>query len=117
MPATPEHLAEARQMGVDAALAAASWIIDGNTPDDHIHRMVAWIDDCDPRADDYLPRRPDLSGEWADDLTPNSLARDILGGDLDDDDPEWIDAICDAWETGVSDTFDVECERILRAAI
>ena len=37
------------------------------------------MDDGDPMADDRLPAYPTLSGEWADDPTPLSLALTIHG--------------------------------------
>jgi hypothetical protein len=118
---TTDHEREAYELGVKAAIAAASWVIDGNTPQDHIARMVAWLDDGDPWAYDYLPAMPDLSGEWADGPTPRSLYAEIIGDERDEDnDPhpgELEDEIADAWEAGVSDTFQPECERILRDAL
>lgn len=119
---TTDHEREAYDLGVQAAVAAASWVLDGNASQDHIARMVAWLDDGDPRADDFLPAMPDLSGEWADAPTGDSLAVEIVGapdlgcGNAEEYD-EVRDAICDAWEAGVSDAFQVECERLLRAAL
>jgi hypothetical protein len=109
---------EAREMGRQAGINAASWVIDGNTTLFHIERMVAMYDEGDPEYHDYLPTRPNLSGEWADDPTPGTLAYEITG--LDSDYPGFdqiVDAIADAWEAGVDETFEVECERILRAAL
>jgi hypothetical protein len=119
---TTDHEREAYRLGVEAAVAAASWVLDGNMSQDHIRRMVAWLDDGDPRADDFLPAMPDLSGEWADGPTPDSLAVGIVGApDLGCGDAEEYDelrnAIADAWEAGVSDTFRPECERVLRGAL
>jgi hypothetical protein len=118
---TTDHEREAYELGVRAAIAAASWVIDGNTPQDHIARMVAWLDDGDPRADDFLPRFPDLSGEWADGRTPTSLYADITGETAPEGGAselfERMDGIADAWEAGVSDTFRPECERVLRGAL
>src|SRR4051812_4422124 len=79
MSITPKHIEEATQLGRDAGLAAASWIIDGNTKREFIPAVLALMDDGDPRADEYLPAMPNLSGEWSDDPTPDGLARDILG--------------------------------------
>jgi hypothetical protein len=112
-----DHEREAYALGVSAALAAASWVVDGNTPPDHIRRVLAMLEDGDPMADDYLPARPNLSGEWADAPTPASLYREIIGnpGDWDPSESEAASEIADAWEAGVSDTFAPECERILRA--
>jgi hypothetical protein len=117
------HEQEAFDRGVEDAVAAASWIIDGNTPQDAIRRTLELIDAGDDMSD-YQPRRPDLSGEYADDLTPNRLADDIFGHGWcpdfyapEGEDHDRMMALCDAYEAGVDETFDVECERILRAAL
>jgi hypothetical protein len=65
---------------------------------------------------------PTCRGEWADDLTPLSLAYRVMGDAVDESSfevpsAEIIDAIADAFERGVDDTFQVECERILRATV
>jgi hypothetical protein len=108
---------EAYELGVEHARNAASWVIDGNTSHEAIARVVALLDEGDD-LDDYLPRRPNLSGEYADELTPGELAAEIT--DLDSDDPhfdELADILADAYERGVGETFEAECERILRAAL
>jgi hypothetical protein len=117
---TTDHEREAYELGKDAAIAAASWVVDGNTSQDHIRRMVAMLDAGDPVAYDYLPAQPNLSGEWADAPTPLSLAQDIFGTGItgtQDYPPEELNEIADAWEAGVFDTFQYECERILRDAL
>ena len=43
-------------------------------------------------------RRPDLSGEWADGRTPQSLGEDL---GLGEDQRDWTDDVCDAYEQGV----------------
>lgn len=106
-------LAQAREQGEDAARSAASWCVDGNTDEEHARRVVRMLDDGDPEADEYLPRRPDLSGEWAGEPTPQSLAKEIVGTDCPD---EIVEAISEAWEEGVTETFEQECERLLRTA-
>lgn len=108
--ARTDHELEAYQLGVKAALAAASWIVDGNTKTEFIPAVLVMFDDGDPAVDDYLPRRPDLSGEFADAVTPQTLCA-WIGCTSDES-----EAVCGAWEDGVSDTFMDECERILRAA-
>lgn len=108
--------AEAYEMGVSAAKAAATWCVDGNTKHEAIVALVKMMDDGDPAVDDYLPARPGLSGEWADDPTPVSLARDIMGDDYRTDDP-MVDALADAYERGVSETFYEACEAEYRRAV
>lgn len=115
------YQSEAYNMGCDTARAAATWIADGNTKPEAIAYVIGLMDDGDPQADDYLPAYPNLSGEWASDQTPTSLARDIAGPDFEDDagiltmdiPPKIIDAIADAWEAGVSATFQIACEAEL----
>lgn len=116
MSATAEQLARAYEQGKIAAENAASWleIVD----DDHAHELVKLIENGDPRLDEQLPMQPTLSGEWAGDPTPKSLAADIIGGDtwLRVDPNELsatIDALAQEWERGVSEHFQPTCERRL----
>lgn len=104
----------AYERGCEAARAAASWIIDGNTSREHIERLARMMDDGDPALDQYLPTKPNLSGEWADDVTDHSLAVQLVGPDYY---APQRDAVASAWEQGVSDTFSDECERIVKAAL
>lgn len=108
--------AEARERGADDARAAASWAADGNTDPAAARRVLRMLDDGDPAADDYLPRRPDLSGEFADDLTPDALAEAITGADAAEIDSDLIDALASAYEAGVSEAFEDACVAELRRA-
>jgi hypothetical protein len=107
-----QHLTQREQaayeLGKQHALNAASWIIDANTKPEFIPAVLAMFDAGDPSVDDYLPARPDLSGQWADSMTPSRLA-DECGG--------WVAGLCDAYEAGVAEHFDAECERLLREAL
>lgn len=114
----------ARERGESAARALASWTVDGNTTPESARAVLALLDDGDPAAEDYLPRRPDLSGEFAGDETPHGLAVDVT--DLDfgytETDPsrtwklELIDLLADEFESGVDDVFLDACEAELRRA-
>lgn len=114
-----EHEREAYSLGCDAARSAASWVLDGNSDADHYRRLLTMLEDGDPELYEHLPAMPDLSGQWAGDPTPHSLALDIFGTGDDAHlfENEDVEALADAWEAGVSDTFGPECERILRAAL
>ncbi len=126
---TAEQIAEARDMGAEAARSAASWTVDGNTSQAFIADALAMLDAGDPRADEYLPLRPTLSGEWADDdPTPITLWETVTGLDHFDAETDAslayetligsaVDALASAWEDGVSETFESACERELRAAL
>jgi hypothetical protein len=114
----------AYQRGVQDAIAAASWVIDGNTKREAVAYVVGLLDAGDPAADDYLPARPNLSGEWADELTPGRLFEEVTGHDAhaeatfnQDAYQAVLEPICQAYEAGVDDTFSDECERVLRAAL
>lgn len=104
-------LEDARELGRDAGRAAGTWAADGNSDVEERRRVLAMLEDGDPEAWDYLPNRPNLSGEFADDLTPAKLA-DELG--FEDATSEMIDALADAYEEGVSETFESACEEELR---
>lgn len=97
----PAFVREARYLGHDAGLAAASWV--EMSEDDA--RSV--LDDVNPAVLDQW-RGPNLSGEFADDPTPTSLARDIMGEDyveLRDGSGMGEDEIADAWEEAASGAF------------
>lgn len=124
MPVLERARLQARAMGRAAGRAQGSWAADGNTSAEHISRVLTMLEEGDPQAWDHLPRTPDLSGEMADDPTPQSLAADILGdpddlpADMLEEDSvraEVVEALEDAWEEGVAQTFEEECERTLRA--
>jgi hypothetical protein len=102
--------------GTDAAEAAASWIVDGNTKTELIPAVLAMFDSGDPGVEDYLPRRPDLSGEWAGDPTPASLVADIAGAEYADS-PVLADILADAYESAVAERFESACEEQLRGAL
>lgn len=114
---TDDQMARARDMGREAAVAAASWAAYENTKREFIPALLALLDGGDPRA--YLPAYPTLSGEWADGLTPITLWEFITGENLADaqEAGSAIDALADEWEAAVAETFYAECERVLRTAL
>ena len=113
--------AEAFRLGQEAAREAAAWTVDGNTSAEHAAHVLAMLDAGDPWADDYLPTQPDLSGEWADRPTPRSLFEDVTALHAHAE-ATWqpdayqmvLEALCAAWERGVSETFEAACETELR---
>lgn len=72
MEATEAQLAQARYLGADAALAAASWLTMNEADAQSI------LDDVDPEVMDRY-REPTLTGEWDDVATPEALGNEILG--------------------------------------
>lgn len=112
---------KAYALGVEAAQAAASWAADGNSDEAAIRETLAMLEAGDPQVGYRLPECPNLSGEWADAPTPKRLYEEVTGRDAHGDSSwnydayqEALEELCDAWEQGVSDTFEQACEAELR---
>lgn len=97
-----ELITEAKRSGADHALAMASF----TEMDEATAQSV--LDDVDPEVMDGFAW-PNLSGEYADGPTPDSLYDDL---GLTDDERDEIreqmlfDPICGAWEDEASEVFD-----------
>lgn len=106
---TRDAIRMAKRDGADAGRAAASWYFDGNTKDETYAAVLKGIEDGDPAILDTFPT-PNLSGEWAGDATPQSLAEDygIEGRE------DAIDAVCSAWEDAAWSAVQDEIERAAR---
>lgn len=76
-----EAEAKMREAGAEHGRNAASWVLDGNSSPEQAAWLLKGIEDGDPMILDQLPSSP-LSGEWADESTPASVFRDVLGLDL-----------------------------------
>lgn len=112
-----ENERRAHALGVTAAQNAASWVIDGNrSHEDYITIARLLHEDRVDEVQIYLPAYPNLSGEW--DATRGTLICHVLDvSTVDEADPDDVDAVCDAWEQGVSETFLPECERLVFAQL
>jgi hypothetical protein len=95
---------EARAEGKRAGHAAATWF----EPSDELVQM---IEDGDPEADQYMPRRPDLSGEYAGESMNELL--DVT----EDDDPDDVDEIADIWQEAADAAYQKEIDRAIRAYV
>jgi hypothetical protein len=96
------NLNTAHQLGTDHGKNAGSWVIDGNTDDDQVRRIINGYNDGDPEILDMEPSP--LSGEWAD--TAN--ARDILarlGFEDDDSEADEFDYLLGEYEAGFSEGY------------
>lgn len=105
--------AAAHAEGVEAAKIAAQWVADGNSDRAALERLRLQLDEGDPAAEQYLPPRPNLSGEWADSMSPRILFESVTGLDAHaeasfnvDAYNEVLELLCDAWDEGVSETFE-----------
>ena len=105
-------LKTARKDGESAGRVSGSWVVDGNTTEATAARILQAMRDGDPALDDMINVSvPNLSGEWAGDTTPTSLAEDV-GLDMDAEDwaHDLLDELCWAWEDGASVGFYGEIE-------
>ncbi len=115
-PTLDDLVALATELGADAGRAAASWVTNGNTTPATYRRILQGIEDGDPEVFDAY-RTPDLSGEYAGDPTPATLA-DELGLTADeDDDGSLITECCDAYCDAASQAFWDELERVCRVQL
>lgn len=100
--------AEATKLGTDHGKAVASWVFDGNTSAETYAKWREMLDEGDP--DVYDAYRSPLSGEYADDMTPQRLLSDIGVTDADD----WQeDALCRAYEEAHLEAWSLEVGRIV----
>ena len=100
--------AEAESLGRDAGKTAASWVFDGNTPEDACRTVRGGIEDGGPAIPGAYPA-PALSG--GDGYTEAGLARDL---GLDGEDQLAPDAVT-AYLDAAAQTFWHETEHIARA--
>ena len=105
--AREEQTRQIETVGREHGLAAASWYFDGNTTDETYRAVLKGIEDGDSAVLDTFPAEP-LSGEWADDPTPNTLQHEF--GIRDED----LDDACTAYEDAFHTAVEEEIERVAR---
>lgn len=93
---------QAYSLGHEDGTQVGAWVIDGNTDAATARQWLQWSRDGDPVF--WESYRAPLSGEYADDMTPDRL-RNVLGVSAEDWDSadELINAaevICAAYEDG-----------------
>jgi hypothetical protein len=103
---------DARRLGIEHSEAAATWAADGTTVE-QAKATLELLREGDPAVWDWMPREPDLSGEYADDLTPALLFAQVTGVRPGDGLAELVEQVADAYLDGVSVRFSAACERVL----
>jgi hypothetical protein len=88
--------------GVRDGENAASWLIDGNTPDPFmfISKILNGMEDGDPEIMDMLPE-PRVGGEWADDPTWEQICVEEIDRYGDDGEQELFAVYTEAFHDGV----------------
>ena len=111
-----QAIAKAEKLGKEHGENAAQWVIQDSwggrvsSPQDR-EAAKAFLDGAeagDPAIlDSFNP--PNLSGEWADSMTPAKLIEEVTEGEIMVTEEE-ADAICEAYETSAADGFCQELE-------
>jgi hypothetical protein len=109
---TPEHRVWA--IAQEHGKAAASWVTDGNTPQETYRYFLRGIEDGDPAVMDSI-RTPELSGEHGDEYTEDALMADA--GWVPHDGTDLRDELASQYNDEVSAAFWHEVERACRKAL
>jgi hypothetical protein len=114
---------QAHLWGVEVGENAAEWYAQDSFggrvtrgAKESARKVLKMLEDGDPEIYDSV-RLPDLSGEWAGDPTPQTLAENA--GLDEENDPEGFitDELCDEWEEGVSEGFFDKLANLARAEV
>jgi hypothetical protein len=92
---------EVRCLAWEHGRNAGSWVVDGDTSPARMREILTGYEDGDPMVLDLQPSP--LSGEWADEPTPQSLG-------LTDDQ-------CDVYEFAFGEAFWAEVVRSIKASL
>lgn len=104
----------AREMGQERGKAAASWVFDGNTTDETYRTFLRLSDDGDPAIDQFATQTGWLSGEYGDEPSPTTLARDLEMPTKTDKDLATLDEVCNVYEEAAEAAYWAELERVAR---
>jgi hypothetical protein len=99
----------AEKLGTEHGTSVASWYFDGKTTAETYVKVLGMIDDGDPEF--YDSRRPPLSGEYTDDMTPQRLLAELGAGDAT---PEEESELCDLYDQAHSQAWEDEIARVAR---
>lgn len=108
---------EAESLGKSHGENAAQWIAQDSwggrvassrQSEENARAFLKGIEEGDPMIMDSYAS-PNLSGEWADSMTPRSLIEEVTKGEIPLE-PEDESSICDAYEQAASDGFWQELE-------
>jgi hypothetical protein len=112
-----QAIAKAEKLGKEHGENAAQWVAQDSwggrvassrQSEENARAFLKGIEEGDPMImDSYTP--PNLSGEWADSMTPRSLIEEVTEGEIMVTEEE-ADAICQAYETEAANGFWQELE-------
>lgn len=128
LPIVDKCLIVARNLGKEAGANCAEWVAQdtfgGRCTRDHkakARAVLESIESCDHSHMDV--RLPNLSGEYADEMTPAKLLEDVLWytdaerGEHTDEVEEALDDICNEWEQGVGEGYEWQLAQLAKSAM
>lgn len=128
LPIVDKCLVTARNMGKEVGANFAFWVAQdtfgGRVTRNHkeaARAVLESIESCDHTHMDV--RLPNLSGEYADEMTPAKLLEDVMWktdaerGEHTDEVEEALDDICTEWESGVQEGYEWQLAQLARSAL
>lgn len=128
LPIVDKCLIVARNLGKEAGANCAEWVAQdtfgGRCTRDHkakARAVLESIESCDHSHMDV--RLPNLSGEYADEMTPAKLLEDVMWhtdaerGEHTDEVEAALDDICNEWEQGVGEGYEWQLAQLAKSAM
>ena len=128
LPIVDKCLLVARNLGKEAGANCAEWVamdtFGGRCTRDHkakARAVLESIESCDYSHMDV--RLPNLSGEYADEMTPAKLLEDVMWytdaerGEHTDEVEAALDDLCNEWEQGVGEGYEWQLAQLAKSAM
>lgn len=128
LPIVDKCLLVARNLGKEAGANFAHWVAQdtfgGRCTRDHkakARAVLESIESCDYSHMDV--RLPNLSGEYADEMTPAKLLEDVMWytdaerGEHTDEVEEALEDMCTAWEDGVTEGYEWQLAILAKSTL
>ncbi|CAB4139612.1 hypothetical protein UFOVP340_59 [uncultured Caudovirales phage] len=128
LPIVDKCLLVARNLGKEAGANCAEWVamdtFGGRCTRDHkakARAVLESIESCDYSHMDV--RLPNLSGEYADEMTPAKLLEDVMWytdaerGEHTDEVEVALDDLCNEWEQGVGEGYEWQLAQLAKSAM
>lgn len=128
LPILDQCLVVARNLGKEAGANYAEWVamdtFGGRCTRDHKKKARAVLESIESGDYQHMDvRLPNLSGEYADEMTPAKLLEDVMWrtdaerGVHTDEVEEALDDICTEWEQGVGEGYEWQLSLLAKSAL
>lgn len=128
LPIVDQCIITARNLGKEAGANCAEWVamdsFGGRCTRDHKKKARAVLDAIESGDYQHMDvRLPNLSGEYADEMTSAKLLEDVMWGtdaergEHTDEVEEALDDICNEWEVGVIEGYEWQLSILAKSAL